>query len=90
MGTTTREIISSGFDWSAFIGIMLFLGVPTLVLLGFGIWAMRKHSGGAVQAVGIALTALGVIGVVFTVAALVFGGVFYEIVGETTIIEGVP
>ncbi|MXY20885.1 MAG: hypothetical protein F4Y49_06075 [Dehalococcoidia bacterium] len=90
MGTTTTEIISSGFDWSVFIGVMLVLGVPALVLLGFGIWAMRKQSGGAVQAVGIALTALGVILAVFTIGFLTLGGVFYEVVGETTIIENVP
>lgn len=90
MGTTTSEVISSGFDWSAFIGTMLVLGVPALVLLGFGIWAMRKQSGGAVQAVGIALTALGVILAVLTIGVLVFGGVFYEVVGGTTIIEDVP
>ena len=91
MGTTTTEIISSGFDWEVFIWIMLVLGIPTLVLLGFGIWAIRKKSGGAVQAVGIVLTALGVILAVFTLVSMVFGGVFYEVIGETTIIiEDVP
>ena len=91
MGTTTTGIISSGFDWWAFIGIMLVLGIPALVLLGFGIRAIRKKSGGAVQAVGIVLTALGVILAAFTLVGMVFGGVFYEVIGETTIIiEDVP
>ncbi len=51
---------------------------------------MWGEEGGAVKAVGIVLTALGVMLAVFTVVALVFGGVFYyEVVGETTIIQGV-
>ena len=89
MGTTTTEIISSGFDWSAFIGIMLILGVPALVLLGLGVWAIRKRSGGVVQAVGIALTALGVILAVFTLAAIALG-VPIEVISESTVVEGVP
>lgn len=65
------------------------MGVPALVLLGFGVWAMRKRSGGAVQAVDIALTALGVILSVFTLAAIALG-VPIEVISESTVIEGVP
>ena len=89
MGTTTSEVLFSGFDWGAFIEIILVLGVPALVLLGFGVWAMRKRSGGAVQAVDIALTALGVILSVFTLAAIALG-VPIEVISESTVIEGVP
>ena len=89
METTTSEVLFSGFDWGAFIKIMLVLGVPAPVLLGFGVWANRKRSGGAVQAVGVAITALGVILAVFILAAIALG-VPIEVISESTVVEGVP
>lgn len=90
MGTTTIEVISSGPDFPAILDILIVFGPPTLVFLVFGIWAIRSHpDGGAVKAVGVVLTALGVILAVFLVVALLFGG-FPTVLSETTFIEGVP
>ena len=38
----------------------LILGLPALVLAGFGIWILKRESGDALRAIGYLLTAVGI------------------------------
>ena len=55
------------------IQVMFIMGLPTLALLGVGIWALKRETEGVVRAFGYSLVAFGIIAGVLTVAVLVNG-----------------
>ena len=53
--------------------LIIIMGLPASVLLGIGIWALKRDSRAPVQAVGILLIALGAVLGLYTLTTLMFG-----------------
>ena len=54
--------------------LLIILGLPALVLSGFGIWILKRESGDIVRAVGYIFTAIGaIIAVGVVVIMLIYG-----------------
>ena len=82
---TKRQFADGGYealgsDWQLAGGkhmeaiqVMFIMGLPTLALLGVGIWALKRETKGVVRAFGYSLVAFGIVAGILTVAMLVNG-----------------
>ena len=53
--------------------VIFIFGLPSLILIGVAIWALKRETRGMIRGVGYSLMALGLISGIFTVAVLLNG-----------------